>query len=256
MQRGKGRYLVQAADLRDQMVEWLQEHVAAAGARGAVVGLSGGLDSAVVAALCKIAFPNDTVGIILPIESDPIDATYSNLLAERLDLRVLTADLTEVWQSMLASIEGALGPAPGPSLNISRANVKPRLRMSSLYYVAQRLNYLVVGTENLPELVVGYSTKYGDAGVDLMPLANLLKREVWDLARILNVPQEIIDRPPTAGLWAGQTDENEMGLTYEQLDQYLLTGEGPANVAETIERMRRRSEHKRHMPPHGPTPVR
>lgn len=244
------------AKLRDDIVTWLRTQITGAGAKGAVVGLSGGLDSAVAVALCHLAFPGDTLGVIMPCESDPIDTEYSLLLAERLGIRVITADLTQAWRTLLDAIEPSLPEADDDSLRFARANVKPRLRMATLYYVAARYNYLVVGTENWPELAVGYSTKYGDAGVDLLPLANLLKREVRELAKLLGVPQEIIDRPPTAGLWQGQTDENEMGLTYEQLDHYLLTGEGPPEVVAAIEAMHRRSAHKRQMPPHGPVPKR
>jgi len=152
---------------------------------------------------------------------------------------------------------GATGPAPDPGsaagedhrLRLALANIKPRLRMTALYYVANRFNYLVAGTENRSELTVGYFTKYGDGGADILPIANLVKSQVYELARFLGVPEKILRRTPSAGLWAGQIDEAEMGLTYEQLDRYILTGEAPRHVKERIEHLHRISEHKRQRPP-------
>ena len=108
-----------------------------------------------------------------------------------------------------------------PGDRLTGANIKPRLRMTTLYAFANHLGYRVVGTGNRSELAIGYFTKWGDGGVDLLPLGNLTKTRVRELARHLGVPQRIIDKPPSAGLWEGQTDESEMGVTYEQLDAYL-----------------------------------
>nr|MCU0256832.1 NAD(+) synthase [Vicinamibacterales bacterium] len=137
------------------------------------------------------------------------------------------------------------------SARLAQANLKPRLRMTTLYYVANRLNYLVAGTGNRTEIAIGYYTKYGDGGVDLLPLGALVKSEVRALARELGVPAPIIEKPPSAGLWIGQTDEGEMGFTYAELEDYLLRGPdavAPATVMK-IERLVRASEHKRHLPP-------
>jgi NAD+ synthase len=124
--------------------------------------------------------------------------------------------------------------------------------MATIYFYANRLNYLVVGSSNRCELGVGYFTKYGDGGVDVMPLANLVKGQVQDLARHLGIPQVIIDKPPSAGLWAGQTDEQEMGLTYDQLDAYFTTGKAPDEVRRKIEQRIARNAHKRTVPPLPP----
>ena len=138
---------------------------------------------------------------------------------------------------------------------MARANLKPRLRMSTVYYLANSSNYLVAGTGNKPEMQVGYFTKYGDGGVDLEPLGELYKHEVRALASVLGVPQPIIDRAPSPGLWPGQTDEGEMGITYAEIDAILAaweTGEAPNLPADRIakvEGMVARSEHKRAMPP-------
>jgi len=233
--------------------------VTAAGATGTVIGLSGGLDSAVVAALCQRAFPESTLGVIMPIQSDPIDATLARQLADSLELDVREIELGPIWEAMLETLEEKVAPVSDetdPTLRLARANVKPRLRMISLYYLATRLNALVIGTDNLSELTIGYFTKYGDGGVDLMPIANLTKGEVRELAIHLGIPSAIVTRKPTAGLWQGQTDEEEMGFAYDVIDHYLLTGEGSAEVANYIETMRVRSAHKRETPPKGPVPVR
>lgn len=248
-----------AEQVCEQIVQWLQEKVKAAGAVGTVVGLSGGLDSAVVAALCKRAFPETTLGVIMPIQSDPQDAALARELAASLDLEVREIDLGQIWEALLDTLEQAMPPATSDSdsvLRLARANVKPRLRMISLYYFAARMNALVIGTDNLSELTIGYFTKYGDGGVDLMPLANLTKGEVRELAVYLGIPTAIIARKPTAGLWHGQTDEEEMGFSYDVIDHYLLTGEGPAEVVDYVETMRKRTAHKRETPPKGPVPDR
>jgi NAD+ synthase len=131
------------------------------------------------------------------------------------------------------------------------ANIKPRLRMTTLYFIANSINYLVAGTGNRSELAIGYFTKYGDGGVDLLPIGHLLKREVREMAKELGVPERVIARPPGAGLWPGQLDEEEMGFTYAELERYLE--EGPQAVspalAVRIERLTRSSDHKRAMPP-------
>ena len=139
------------------------------------------------------------------------------------------------------------GPSTDSRTQVPLANIKPRLRMSALYFLANSLNYLVVGTGNRSELTVGYFTKQGDGAVDLLPLGRLLKSEVRALARELDVPAAIIDKAPSAGLWAGQTDEEEMGFSYADLERYLTDGPdgvSPA-LAMRIERLVRTSEHKR-----------
>jgi NAD+ synthase len=133
--------------------------------------------------------------------------------------------------------------------NLCVANLKPRLRMVTLYFFANKLRYLVAGSGDRSEITVGYFTKYGDGGVDIMPLGNLVKEEVRELARHLKIPQEIIDKPPSAGLWEGQTDEGEMGFSYESLDRYILTGKAPQELKSRIEAMKAASAHKGMMPP-------
>jgi NAD+ synthase len=240
------------------MAAWLRERVHEAGARGIVVGLSGGVDSAVVARVAQTAFPDGVMTVIMPAHSDPRDAEDAKLVAETFTLPVMAIDLTRPFDALLVQAQQALGTWPPDTAaadekvtRLAEANLKPRLRMTTLYYVANRLNYLVAGTGNRTEIAIGYYTKYGDGGVDLLPLGSLVKSQVRALARELGVPARVIDKPPSAGLWLGQTDEGEMGFTYAELEDYLLKGPdavAPATVMK-IERLARASEHKRHLPP-------
>lgn len=227
----------------ENIVEWLREQIQNAGAKGIVFGLSGGIDSAVVAALAKKAFPGESLGVIMPINSNPQDEKDAMLVASTFELDTTTVDLAPVYQSFLKalSFEG--------ENNLARVNLKPRLRMMTLYYFAQEMGYLVCGTSNKSELEVGYFTKHGDSGVDLLPIADFVKNEVRELAKALGVPSEVILKAPSAGLWENQTDEKEMGFSYDVLDNYILTGEGPEDIVERIQRMNRNSEHKRTYPP-------
>ncbi|NLN14948.1 MAG: NAD(+) synthase [Tissierellia bacterium] len=226
----------------DELVKWLREKVKAAGAKGVVFGLSGGVDSAVVAGICKLAFPSNALGIIMPCHSHPEDEEHARLVAESLDLDIEIVDLTPTFDTMMRSF----------TIDKSRmaaANVKPRLRMTTLYYYAQNLGYLVVGGSNKSEFTVGYFTKHGDSGVDLLPLADFVKKEIWQLAKHLNIPDIIIEKAPSAGLWTNQTDEEEMGFSYEVLDEYILTGRADEEIKKKIDRMYERSRHKREFPP-------
>ncbi len=233
----------------ERLVTWLQEQVAAAGSRGTVVGLSGGIDSAVVAGLCKRAFGDSVLGVIMPCHSSSQDAADAQVVADAFRIQSRTVALDEVYDQFLATLRQGFQQEPTP---LALANLKPRLRMITLYWHANSLGYLVVGTGNRSEATVGYFTKYGDGGVDLQPIANSVKSEVRELAEYLGVPQPIIDKAPSAGLWSGQTDETEMGFTYEVLDRYILTGEAEPAVAARVDEMNRRSEHKRQLPPAGP----
>ncbi len=240
----------------------MRQHVASAHAEGLVVGLSGGIDSAVVARLAQIAAPTAVLAVLLPCHSDPEDERDARLVAEHFEIPTVTVPLDGPFDALARVVRDAASdasrrlstvepPADDIRARVPLANIKPRLRMASLYFIANRLNYLVAGTGNRCELAIGYFTKYGDGGVDLPPLGNLLKSEVRAIARELGVPARVIDKPPSAGLWIGQTDEGEMGFSYADLEAYLQKGPeavAPA-VAMRIERLARASEHKRQMPP-------
>ena len=220
--------------------KWMASLVEKAGARGIVVGLSGGIDSAVVAALATRVFNGGALGVIMPCHSDPSDAADALLVAKHLRMNHRTIDITTAFDVLASAMETA-----EPISDMARANLKARLRMVTLYGVAQSTSRLVCGTGNRSEWEAGYFTKHGDSSSDLLPLLDLLKCEVRNLALFLNLPEFIINKAPAAGLWAGQTDEGEMGLSYEELDRYLATGEGtPENICK-IEALRAKSEHKR-----------
>lgn len=226
-------------ELADQISGWIKEQIEGAGVRGAVVGLSGGLDSSVTAALCKRV--TDILGLIMPIHSDPLDEECASLLAKEFDIQVRRVDLSPVYDALVRAL-------PDPS-GLPAANLKPRLRMATLYYFANKENRLVVGTGNKSEIMMGYFTKYGDGGVDILPLGGLLKRQVRELARELGIPSQIVARPPSAGLWAGQTDEGELGITYDQLDQVLTILESGGSVdfdGELVQRVKRHMEETKH----------
>ena len=234
-------------EIERKIVEWLKAYLEQSRRGGFVVGLSGGVDSSVTAVLCRRVTPA-TLGLLLPCGDTPPDALAdAQLVASKFDIETAIYDLTPVYQTLLRT----LGAQDDPR-NLAVANLKPRLRMITLYYEANRLQRLVAGTGNRTELTLGYFTKYGDAGVDILPLGSLLKREVRGLARHLGIPDRIIEKPPTAGLWPGQTDEGELGATYDQLDD-LVAGATPKGLSPSqVERLRRlinESSHKRQTPP-------
>ncbi len=238
--------------LAEHLTAWLRREIEARKGRGAVLGLSGGIDSAVVAALAQRAFPDGTLCVLMPCHSDPADADDAMVVAQHYGLRTLTVDLSAAYDEVVAALGRAASELPDHRL--ATANVKPRLRMITLYAFANLHGYRVLGTGNLDELTIGYFTKYGDGGADLLPLGSLTKGEVRDLAGALGMPQRIIEKPPSAGLWAGQTDEGEMGLTYEHLDAFMRGGEVPADVRARIEALRDASAHKRALPKVAPLP--
>lgn len=234
----------------DTAVKWLRECVEKAGAKGLVVGISGGVDSAVVAGLCKRAFPDDSIGLIMPANSNPADREDALLVAKTHDLKVIEVDLSEPHQLILRGVKDALqGQGYSFEERLTQGNLKARIRMATLYTVANALNYLVAGTDNAPESYTGYFTKYGDGGVDILPIQSLTKTEVRAWAAKLGLPESIVNRVPTAGLWPGQTDEAEMGITYDAIDRYLVGEKVPEDLVQKIEKLHRQSEHKRQLPP-------
>ena len=231
------------------IVDWLKQRLAASDSKGFVFGLSGGLDSALVASLAVKAAPGACLGLIMPCDSNPLDAEHAILAAEAFGLGTRVVDLSGPHRSLLSELRRTIDGQPA---RLAAANLKPRLRMASLYFFSNELNLMVLGTGNRSEWYVGYSTKYGDGGVDLQPIIGLTKTQARQLSRHMGVPEEIILKAPTAGLWQGQTDEGEMGFTYEQLDEYITTGRADAAVKDRIDRMHAGSRHKFVLPP---TPI-
>jgi len=233
--------------MKDKIVVWIRKQVKEANAQGIVLGLSGGIDSAVVCALAKEAVGKENVlGLFMPCQSQAQDIKDAKIVAGKLKVRTKTVDLSAIYGSFLKVLPKAS--------NLAYANLRPRLRMTVLYYFANKFNYLVCGTGNKSELMAGYFTKYGDGGVDILPIAGLLKKDVRSLAKELGIPGHIITKAPTAGLWPGQTDEGEMGITYDELDDILYRLEhrqkqraGKEKVAK-VKSMIARSGHKRKIP--------
>jgi len=235
------------SSIRKKIVNYIRDQVKSSGAKGVVLGLSGGIDSSLVCALSKEAVGRKKVlGVFLPCNSEDKDLKDAKLVAYKLGILTETVDLSAIYKNLIKIL---------PAANkLARSNIKPRLRMMVLYYFANKLNYLVSGTGNKSELSVGYFTKYGDGGVDILPIAGLLKKQVRVLAEELGVPKHIINKPPTAGLWQGQTDEGEMGITYLELDSILECLDKKKKQIVASDKVKRvkmmigKSEHKRQGP--------
>ncbi len=199
-----------------KLVAFIKQKVMEAKAEGAVVGLSGGIDSSVTATLCTKALGKTNVlGVCMPEAgvTNPRDVADARDVSNRLGIRFRVVDITPAVSGIHQNLSGFKVTA-----RIPVANIKPRVRMTILYYYANLLNRFVVGGGNRSELRARYFTKYGDGAVDLLPLGCLYKTQVKKLATHLNVPKRIIEKVPSASLWRGQTDERELGLTYEKLD--------------------------------------
>src|SRR5699024_1284522 len=225
--------------LVEDIVEWLRERVKEAHVNGLIVGLSGGLDSAVVAHLIQRAYPEQSLAVIMPIQSNPVDMDHAKQVIETSGIRHTTIDLTETHQSMIETIKHATKAGEWQAKNeqSADANLRARLRMSTLYTLATNYNYLVVGTDNAAEWLTGYFTKYGDGGVDILPIVDFTKQEVREMATVLGVPDDIVHKKPSADLWEGQTDEDEMGTTYDKIDAFLNGEAIPEDDKKIIEKM-------------------
>lgn len=246
--------------IKNAIASFIRVQMKESGASGAVIGLSGGIDSTVAAHLTACAIKHENVlGILLPVrnltpEQDTDDAID---IADRLGIECRVIEISDILHSFSGSI-----PDYDPGAAVSNGNLIARTRMCALYYYANLLNRLVIGTGNRTELLIGYTTKYGDSGVDLEPLGDLYKTEVFELARYLGVPERLIEKPPSARLRAGQTDEGELGMRYQEIDRILrmlvdeklsakeVVARGvPEDRVARITGMIRASKHKRHAPP-------
>lgn len=207
-----------------------------------VLGLSGGVDSSLCAALAKNAVGKDKLMcIMMPIASNPADLNDALHLAKTLDLNYIVVDATKTYETYLEDLKNS-----GISLKRDTiSNLKARIRMSILYAYAQEHRGLVIGTDNKDEKFTGYFTKHGDGAADIFPVAHLLKEEVVQASKILGVPTHLAERVPTAGLFEGQTDETEMGVTYKDLDNYLKGNKVPEEVEKRILYLHKISAHKR-----------
>lgn len=212
----KGIHKITGGDV-DSLRRFIEDTIARTGCEGVIVGLSGGLDSAVVTKLCVDAIGADRVmNVFMPTTVTPHE-----------DYRE-TMDLSKLWGTRYKVVE--IQPAvdaftatlfSNKAAPLERGNITARCRMVVLFNLAKKMNCLVVGTSNKSELMMGYLTKFGDGAADMLPIADLYKTQVREVASIIDVPKAIIDKVPTAGLWEGQTDEEEMGITYRDLDAVL-----------------------------------
>ena len=226
----------------ENRVAFIRDLVADSGVRGIVYGNSGGKDCALVGILCKAACDN-TVGILMPCSSaqnygqDMIDG---RAVAEQYGIETRLIDLTASREALVKAMDGVTDITPA-----ALANIAPRLRMNALYAVAGSEGLLVAGTGNRSERYMGYFTKWGDGGHDFNPIADLTVTEVYEFLDYLNAPESIRTKAPSAGLFEGQTDEQDMGITYTAIDHYILTGEATEADKKILDRYHRASEHKR-----------
>ena len=226
----------------ERRVAWIRETVENAHVRGIVYGNSGGKDCALVGILCKAACA-DTVGVLLPCgakRSYGADADDGRALAEAYGIETRCVDLGAVRESLIAAL-GAAAELNDAAL----INLAPRLRMTALYAIAAAEGRLVAGTGNRSEIYMGYFTKWGDGASDFDPIADLTAGEVFEFLEYLRAPRRIIDKAPSAGLYDGQTDEQDMGVSYRAIDEWILCGTGEEADLAVIGRSHARSEHKR-----------
>ena len=224
-------------------VRYIKETLESAKAKGIVFANSGGKDCALAGILCKKAC-EDTISLVLPCgtkrnyNEDKKDAFA---LAENFDISTRVIDLKGAYDEFAKAV--------GPGLTcLAASNIAPRLRMQALYAVAQSEGRLVAGTGNRSEIFLGYFTKWGDGAYDLNPIADLTVTEVYEFLRYFDAPSRIINKPPSAGLFDGQTDEGDLGFSYADLDRFLLTGEASAENKEKFMRHHNQTMHKRQYP--------
>jgi NAD+ synthase len=233
--------------------KWIREYINSAKVSGIVVGISGGIDSAVTSTLCVNALGKENViGLGLPCSSIPQDLKDAEEIAKSLGIKFIKIELTSIFNEFIKVTKSQF-----ESNNLAIANLKPRLRMMAIYFAGQSLGkFIVAGTSNRTELAIGYFTKYGDGGVDFEPIGALYKCEVREIASLLKIPEEIIKKPPSAGLWEGQTDEDEIGLTYDVLDEIVFRIDNNLDLNDLnkenikkVKEMLKAAQHKNNMPP-------
>ncbi len=242
-------------EVHSELVEFLRESFKKAGFSKAVLGLSGGIDSALVAYLLRDALGKENVlAIMMPYKSsNPDSLNHAKLVIEDLGINSKTIEITDMIDAYFKNEKEAT--------SLRMGNKMARERMSILFDYSSKENALVVGTSNKTEIYLGYSTQFGDSACALNPIGDLYKTNIWDLSRYLKIPNELIEKKPSADLWEGQTDEQEMGLTYKEADQVLyrmleenkkvaeVLAEGfNKDLVDNIVRRMNRSEYKRRMP--------
>lgn len=229
----------------EEITKWIKNYVEEAHANGVVIGNSGGKDSATVIALAQKALGKDKViAVSMPCNSIKSDMDDAKLVADTFEVPLLEVDLTNTYETLEMEIESVIETKQEWRTKEARINTKPRLRMTTLYYIAQSLNYLVIGTGNKCESTVGYTTKWGDGAHDFNPIADFTVDEVLQIGKYLGVPNKIIEKAPADGL-GGLTDEEKLGVTYKQITEYIETGKTEPKALEIIQRKEKLSMHKR-----------
>ena len=229
---------------------FLRKMVLGNGKKGVAIGLSGGKDS-VLSSYLAMKAGIAVLGVIMPCGNRKSDEEDARIYAEMFNIEHTMIDLGKAFDEMLYTITSQSDIIPN---DLAAINIKPRLRMTTLYSLAQTRNYLVLGTDNRSETLMGYFTKWGDGAADLMAISDLTVSEIFDCLRYIQETEEmnlqsIIDKAPSAGLFEGQTDESEMGVTYKEIDEYLLTGTTNDRALKVIEGTFNKTKHKRCMPP-------
>ena len=219
---------------KDDIVEFVQNKVSEANADGLVVGLSGGIDSTLAAFLaCKAVGKENVFGIVMPSTTTPTeDKLHGIEIAQRLGIDYKEIGIDSILNEYLSATQLSEN-------DLVIGNLKARIRMSIIYYFANQKNYLVCGTGNKSEILIGYFTKHGDGACDMEPIGDLYKTDVFKLSEFIGIPKKIVTKPPRAGLWNNQTDEDEIGMEYDLLDQilYLYTEKNLKNneIAEKLD---------------------
>lgn len=248
----KGAFCMDVKTSVDERVEWIKKLLISTGAKGIIYGNSGGKDCTLVGALCKMA-TDSVLGVIMPCQSSQnygSDRDDALAAGERFDIEQIEIDLSDTKSSLLAAIGSQFEKDSASAANVKTAgiNINPRLRMTTLYALGQARGYLVAGTGNLDEATLGYFTKWGDGAYDFNPIADLTVGEIYEHLRYLGAPENIVSKAPSAGLYQGQTDEDELGIKYADVDAYLRGGDVGEEAVAKIEKAKAASAHKRRMP--------
>lgn len=223
-------------------IQYVRDILKLSNSKGIVFGNSGGKDSALTGIICKLACDN-TVGVIMPctsVRNYGDDLEDAKEVAGRFNIETRIVDLTKVREEFVSSVGGITELSRD-----AKTNIAPRLRMATLYAVAASEGRLVAGTDNKSEIHMGYFTKWGDGSYDFNVIGDLTATEVFEFLRYLKAPSSVIEKAPSAGLFEGQTDEGDMGITYAAIDKYIMTGEASEHDLEIINRYHNSSRHKR-----------
>ncbi len=254
--------------MSNEIVNWIKNEVKKAKAKGVIVAVSGGIDSAVVAALAIKAFPKNSLGLWMDIDSSQESSRNALRIFSKYNMKNIRINIKNDFDNLFKTIfevpdlykdvktyenyiktgimpEADKSYLEDPNIDLIKGNLKARIRMSILYSYEQKNNFLVLSTSNLCEDEIGYYTKWGDGVGDIAPIIHLLKSDVYKLAKELDVPLNVINSKPTADLWEGQTDEEEMGFTYDELEKYIKGEKISSSSKNKIELLKLKNNHKK-----------